>query len=290
MKMKHSLGHLSLPALLGLAGWACVCPLPSQAVTTNVSITSSFTFSPATVTINAGDTVKWTWNSTPHSTTSSPGDAVTWDSGTSVPLGGTFSVTFPSASTNPYICTLHAVTFNMKGSVIVQAVANSRPSVVITNPPNNAVRSAPATITLEAEAQDLDGTITNIQFFQGAASLGNVTSSPYSVVVNNLGSGDYTFSAVASDNGGLTGTNSILVHVVTPVPIVLSAAQRLSATSFQFNYSANQGLRYVVLRSGALPGFSPISTNTAASGTVTFTDNNATGAVNFYRVQLAPNP
>ncbi len=103
------------------------------------------------------------------------------------------------------------------------------------------------------------------------------TSSPYSVVVNNLGAGDYTFSAVATDNGGLRATNAIVVHVVTPVPIVLSALQRPSPTSFQFNYSANVGLRYVVQRSGALPSFTPISTNTAASNPVTFLDNGADG-------------
>jgi hypothetical protein len=36
--------------------------------------------------------------------------------------------------------------------------------------------------------------------------------------------------------------------------------------------------------------FTPISTNTAASNPVTFLDNGAAGAVNFYRVGRLPNP
>jgi hypothetical protein len=117
-----------------------------------------------------------------------------------------------------------------------------------------------------------------------------VTSRPYSVAVNNLGAGDYTFSAVATDDGGLSATNAIVVHVVTPVPIVLSAILRPSPTSFQFSYSANVGLQYIVLRSGDLSSFTPISTNTAASNPVTFLDNGAAGAANFYRVGRLPNP
>jgi plastocyanin len=276
--------------LLGLAFEACWFPLSARAgITTNVSVVN-FTYNPDAVTIHAGDTVNWIWNSTPHSSTSDAGDALVWDSGTAVPLNGNFPVTFPSAGSFPYHCTLHVTTFNMRGSVTVLAAVDVPPTVTVTNPPNGAVLSAPATIILAAKASDSDGSVTNVQFFQGASSLGNVSSSPYSVTVNNLSAGDYAFSAAATDNGGLRATNAIAVHVVTPVPIVLSAAQRLSATAFQFNYSANPGLSYVVLRAGALPGLTPISTNAAAANPVTFLDNNATGTMSFYEVHLVPNP
>jgi hypothetical protein len=74
------------------------------------------------------------------------------------------------------------------------------------------------------------------------------------------------------------------------VPIVLSAPERVSGSGFQFQYSANPGLSYIVVRSGALPNLSPISTNTATSNAVNFLDNSATGAVNFYGVQRLSNP
>jgi plastocyanin len=274
--------------MLVLAGLACGAfgfPLSALAAVTNVSVVS-FTYVPVAVTISVGDEVDWTWNGPSHSTTSDT--AGLWDSGIhSTPFS--FPHTFTTAGTFPYHCSNPFHT-SMKGSVTVVAVGNVPPTVTFTNPADGTILSAPATLTLAATASDSDGSIANVQFLQGTSSLSNVTSSPYSVTVNNLGAGDYTFSAVATDNGGLSATNAITIHVVTPTPVVLSALQRPSPTSFQFSYSANVGLRYVVQRSGDLTSFTPISTNTATSNPATFLDDGATGAVNFYRVDLLPNP
>jgi plastocyanin len=292
MKIKHSLKHLSLPALCGLAGWVLACPLSGQAATTtNVDVSSTLNalaFFPPTVTINVNDQVTWNWKGTgSHSTT----DTGVWDSSPLASAPHSFSFSFANGGTFPYHCANPFHTSVMTGSVIVQAVANTPPTVTITNPPDGTVLSAPATFTLAASASDsAGGSVTNVHFFQGTTSLTNVTSSPYSVAVNNLGAADYTFSAVATDNGGLTATNAITVHVVTPVSVVLSAMQRPSPTSFQFSYSANVGLRYVVQRSVDFASFTPISTNTAAINPATFLDNGATGAANFYRVGRLPNP
>jgi hypothetical protein len=111
-----------------------------------------------------------------------------------------------------------------------------------------------------------------------------------SVGRHGLLAGNYTFSAVATGDGGLAATNSITVHVVAPIPTTFTAPQRASASSFQFSYAANAGLRYVVERSGDLKNWIGINTNTAASGTVSFLDNNASPNVEFYRVRLLPNP
>ena len=292
MKIEHSLKHLSLPALCGLACWVLACPWSGQAATTtNVDVSNAanaLAFFPPTVTINVNDQVTWNWNGTlMHSTT----DTGVWDSSPLASAPHSFSFSFANTGTFPYHCANPFHTAVMTGSVIVLGVANMPPTVTIINPPDGAVLSEPATIALAATASDPDGgSVTNVQFFQETSSLANVTNSPYSVAVNNLGVGDYTFSAVATDDGGLTATNAILVHVVTPVPIVLSALQRPSPTSFQFSYSANVGLQYIVLRSGDLTSFTPIKTNTAASNPETFLDSGAAGAANFYRVGRLANP
>jgi hypothetical protein len=172
------------------------------------------------------------------------------------------------------------------------AAANSPPSVAVTNPPNNTTLAAPASLVLSASAFDPDGTVTNVQFFRGAASLGNTTSAPYSVPVNNLAAGDYTFSAVATDNGGLTATNQIAIHVVNPVTVSVggSSVQRPSTTSFQFSYSANAGLTYIVQRSLNLINWSSILTNVATNSTMAFRDGDASASISYYRVGRVPNP
>jgi plastocyanin len=76
-----------------------------------------FQFNPDPVTIKAGDTVKWVWDNSNHSTRS---DTNIWDSGVQN-VGATFSHTFPAAGTFPYYCVVHGGPggAGMHGSVIV---------------------------------------------------------------------------------------------------------------------------------------------------------------------------
>src|SRR5262249_42011927 len=59
--------------------------------------------------------------------------------------------------------------------------SNTPPLVSITAPSDGASFIGPLEITIQAVASDNDGSVTNVQFFDGATSLGNVTSSPYSL-------------------------------------------------------------------------------------------------------------
>jgi LPXTG-motif cell wall-anchored protein len=82
-----------------------------------------YRFSPQTLTINVGDSVTWTNNSssgTPHTSTANDG---AWDSGTLNP-GQSFTHTFTTAGTFAYHCTFH-VSLGMVGTIIVQAAATS---------------------------------------------------------------------------------------------------------------------------------------------------------------------
>jgi plastocyanin len=275
--------RLTRGVLVGVAActFASLLPLPASNVT-NVSI-GDFFFSPAAVTINVNDQVKWTWiGSAGHTTTSNTG---LWDSGVKG-NGSTFVSTFTTAGSFAYHCTVHPF---MTAAITVQA-ANVPPTVAITNPPNGSVLASPATFSVGARASDTDGSVTNVLFLQGTTPLGSVRNSPYFVTVQTLEAGDYTFSAVASDNGGAKATNAITIHVVTPAPIILSDARRLSPASFQFSYSATAGLRYIVQRSGDLTHWTAVTTNGARSGSEIFLDQSATGNPSFYRVGLVPNP
>src|SRR5215470_8630929 len=130
----------------GVALFGCWLLEPGvQAAQTNVTV-ASFAFNPSSVTINVNDSVRWVWTGDVHSTTST---SSLWDSGLHN-TGFTFTNVFASAGNFPYFCTQH--TF-MQGSVTVNsATANHPPSVSITNPPNAAVFSAPANVTLIATA------------------------------------------------------------------------------------------------------------------------------------------
>ena len=284
---KFNPAGLALAFLFGTA-------FASSAATTTVQVgpaANFISFSPQTANINAGDTVNWVWQSSPHTSTSLAGDATSWDSGFQS-AGFTFPVVFPNAGTFPYQCSIHGFE-GMTGSVIVSAAApNQPPSVTVTNPPTSSTLSAPANIKIGASAADSDGSVANVQFFLDGTSVATVTTAPYTATASNVAAGSHTITAIATDNLGATGTNSISLTVVTPVAVAISQPQMLSGTNFQFSYSANPGLSYLVARSINLTSATwlSLSTNKAQSASVTFVDTNVPPNASFYRVGRLPNP
>jgi plastocyanin len=300
---------MTMPSLsqrfFGIAGvvvllW-CLGLAPSGfAATTNVTVGSPLDrFSPAVVTIAPGDQVVWTWAATFHSTTSGTnglaGDdngvpSGLWNSGTITTLPHTFTNTFPVAGNFSYFCQVH-YSFGMTGAVIV-AAANLPPTVAITNPVSGAVFAAPANVTIQAAVTNGSSAVTNVLFLVGSTVLTNETVAPFSAATNNLPAGNYTLSAIAADNNGLKNTNSTAISVVTPVTVLLSAPQGLPPANFQFSYTANVGLSYIVQRSTNLlsTNWTTLITNTAGSGSINFTDLDASFNPGFYRVGRLPNP
>src|SRR5262245_8349517 len=80
----------------------------------NAEFLANQAFMPDEVTVNAGTTVVWTnTDSTSHTSTA---DGNAWNSGIVSP-GGRFTVTFQTAGTFPYHCTIHP---GMVGTVVVR--------------------------------------------------------------------------------------------------------------------------------------------------------------------------
>ena len=84
--------------------------------------------------------------------------------------------------------------------LLAKCFSNAPPAVTLVTPTNNASFSAPADITLTAEASDSDGTVTNVEFYVEGTLLGRDSTSPYSIVWSNVPSGTYTLTAKATDN------------------------------------------------------------------------------------------
>jgi hypothetical protein len=168
------------------------------------------------------------------------------------------------------------------------APGNSPPSVTITNPINGAAFTAPATFTIQADASDQDGEISNVQFFRDTASLGVVSAFPYSFTVTNLAAGSYTLTAVAADDLNATATNRVAITVTNPPPpsaTILNPA--LNGNSFTFSCNTQTGHLYSVQFTPALkqPNWSVLTNFNGTGSQVQVTDSNLTNA-QFYRVEI----
>lgn len=93
---------------------------------------------------------------------------------------------------------------------------NAPPSVSITSPANNAVFTAPASITINANATDSDGTISKVEFYQGTTLLNTDTVPPYSFAWNNVVAGTYSLTAKATDNNNAVTPSSPINITVNP--------------------------------------------------------------------------
>ncbi len=100
------------------------------------------------------------------------------------------------------------------------------PVVTMTAPANNAVFPTGSNIQLSADAFELGGgTIKQVEFFQGATSLGIVTTAPYSLTWNEVAAGSgttnlYTLTARVTGNNGLVSTSAVVNILVAPPPTV----------------------------------------------------------------------
>jgi glucose/arabinose dehydrogenase len=120
----------------------------------------------------------------------------------------TFAVPLDAPDTLFYICSIHFF-----GGTINIVNGNNPATVSITSPTNGAIFFGTNPIVVAATATDSDGSVTNVEFFDGAVSLGSDTTSPYSVT-NVFANGTHTITAVAKDDSGNSTTSAAIMFNV----------------------------------------------------------------------------
>jgi hypothetical protein len=74
------------------------------------------------------------------------------------------------------------------------------PTVTLTSPAAGATFTEPGSVTITADASDVDGTVAQVEFFAGSTSLGVATEAPYELAWEDVPAGTYEIVAVATDN------------------------------------------------------------------------------------------
>jgi PKD repeat protein len=191
-------------------------PFPIYAVTHNVSIGDNF-FSPNNLTINVGDTVRWTYNGgRVHDATA---DDFSWASPTSSSID--FSRTFNSIEEVLYHCTVHStpgrnINTSMNGRInVTQADENQPPTA------NFSFNCTDLECDFTDQSTDGDGSISSWSwnFDDGGASNAQNPSHTYAAA------GTYTVSLTATDDDGAENSmnRSVTVSEPGPDPIVINS-------------------------------------------------------------------
>ena len=145
-----------------------------------------------------------------------------------VPSGGEHN-----SSANPHSYTVGA---NCTGITAAPPVVN------IVSPYNKESFIEPATIPVNISAVDtnMGGKITEVDLYNGATLLGSLTDSPFVFNWANVPAGNYTLSAKAVSNSGLTSISSI-VNVVVNIDNSVGFCGTLNSGDFSYRVQSKNG-------------------------------------------------
>jgi len=196
------------------SGAASITVAPPQVTSVSVAPASPRQGQVATVTVNGGSSC----------------GAVTVDYGDATVITYPLS-TLPSSFTHAWTTSgTRTVTASGQGncggtvSTAVTVPVNTAPMVGLTAPAHGAVFVYPVTVTLSASAQDSDGAIGRVEFYDGASLIGASTTSPYTMSWSPSPGGHIVTAKAYDDSGAVTTSAARSISVVHIAAVTLSPA------------------------------------------------------------------
>jgi len=131
-------------------------------------------------------------------------------------------------------------------------IANLQPKVNIVSPASGKVFVAPADVPLSVSAQDTDGSIKKIEYYQGVEEIGESWAAPFALTWSGVSAGSYYITAAAVDNGGLkVYSDPVDITVVNPQAPFLSKPYDIPGKIEVENYDlGGEGYAYHDLTKG----------------------------------------
>jgi uncharacterized protein (TIGR03437 family) len=158
----------------------------------------------------------------------------------------------------------------------------------VISPAINSVFGTGSNVTIQSLASDTDGSIAKVAFYKNGILLGSTTTSPYNYVWANLPNGNYSLTAVATDNRGATTTsNSVAIAVKNSPASVEKARGRGNSLVSDLSTSTSYGGGDAAYATANLAGDLLLLANDVQTAYSDFlAEQNAFGAANWINRQL----
>lgn len=141
--------------------------------------------------------------------------------------------------------------------IVLNWSPSSPPTVSLTAPADGATFTAPANITISANASDSDGTVSSVAFYQGSTLIATDNTSPYSITWQNVQPGTYSLTARATDDSGASTTSS---------------ARSITVNSSTPNIALNKVVTVSSIENSSYPGSSAVDGNMTTRWSSAFSD------------------
>lgn len=136
-------------------------------------------------------------------------------------------------------------------SGVIKTVVAPPPTVTLNSPKSTDSFKEPATINLSATATAY-GTIKKVDFYNGSTLIISDTTSPYSYAWNNVKAGNYTLTAKAYDDRGLSTTSSS-VAITVASSTTTNQAPAITSQPVNTTVTAGQTATFNVTATGTAP-------------------------------------
>lgn len=144
--------------------------------------------------------------------TATPAATYEWSDGKTVlSTSSTYST---ATSSSIYLKVINATGCSVSSTVI----RTDGPTVSILTPTTTDQLFGNANIQITAKAASLSGTVTKVDYYNGANLIGSASTEPYSFTWSNVAIGQYTITAKVTDSKGLIGVSAPIVIVVKQKP------------------------------------------------------------------------
>jgi hypothetical protein len=176
----------------------------------------------------------------------------------------------------------------------IVVLENHPPTASLNSPTNGTVIIAPTAILLEAVAEDVDGNLEAVEFFDDTRRLAEVASAPFRFVCTNAAAGPHSLTVRARDRAGVTTDSApVTITVRLPVSPRWTESQLLADGGFRLSLTGEGGYKCVIEASTNLAHqgeWAAVWTNIVSEGgSLEFTDLAATNFVQrFYRARQEP--
>jgi len=141
---------------------------------------------------------------------------------------------------------LHAKVTDAKGDtavstiITISVVQNIAPEISITSLENNSFFASASTVPITVNATDKDGNISKVEYFNGTVKIGESLVAPFGFEWKSVAAGEYSITASATDNEGLSTTSSPVSVTVSGQDGQLTYTENFDDGQAQ-NWNSNSG-------------------------------------------------
>lgn len=121
--------------------------------------------------------------------------------------------------------------------ILVTNTANALPTVSLITPADNTTFTEGKPVSITANASDFDGTIQQVDFYQGSTLISSDTSAPYAATWNPV-AGNYVLTAKATDNDGTISTSQTANVTIAAAMICTETSKVATQGTFTLGYKS----------------------------------------------------